>query len=66
LILQYSKVSGIQPCKVTKNWVQNRVYSSALWNNIFVRIWIFLSTSFEKKQVSEPFEPFEQFVRGYE
>jgi len=25
------------------------VYSSALCNNIFVRIWIFLSTSFEKQ-----------------
>jgi len=52
--------------KLPKIEYKSRVYSSALCNNIFVRIWIFLSTSFEKKQVSEPFEPFERFVRGSE
>ena len=42
------------------------VHSSALCNNIlvFVRILIFLSTSFKKKQVSKPSEPFERLVVG--
>jgi len=64
-MLQNSKISGVQPCKFARNWVQNPVYSSALCNNIFVRIWIFLSTSFEKG-VLEPFEPLERFARGFE
>ena len=38
-------------------------YSSALSNNIYVRIWIFLSTSFEK-QIPGLFEPLEWFARG--
>jgi len=59
------KVSCAQPCKIAKNLVQIPFYSNALYNNVFVRIWIFLSTSFDK-QVSEPFEPLERLVYSSE
>jgi len=39
------------------------VYYNVLCNNIFVRTWIFLCTSFGKQE-TEPFEPLEQIVRG--
>jgi len=42
--------------------LKRSVYSSTLCNNKFVRIWIFHSTSFEKK-VSELVESLEWFVR---
>ena len=44
---------------------ESPVYSSALCNNIFIRICIFVSTLFEK-QVLKPFEPLVRFVRGSE
>jgi len=65
MLFVYLKDSGAQPCKITKNLVHNPFYSNALYNNVFARIWIFLSTSSDK-QVSQPFEPFERSVYGSE
>jgi len=47
--------------KLQENEYKSLVNSSALYNNIFVQIWIFVSTSFGK-HVLEPFEPLETFV----
>jgi len=49
LMLQNSKVYGVQPCEVPEVEYKSPVYSSALCNNIFMRIWIFLSTSLKRK-----------------
>jgi len=51
-MLQNSKLSVVEPCKVGRNLLQEPYLLLRLRNNIFVRIWIFRSTSF-KKQVSE-------------
>jgi len=39
IMLQKSKVSGVPPCKVTRNWVvyKSPVYCSALCSNIFLQ-----------------------------
>jgi len=50
--------------KLPETEYKNTNDSSALCNNIFVQIWIFLSTSLAK-QVSELFETLERFARGY-
>jgi len=64
-MLYNSKFPVLSHAKLPKNWYRIPFYSNALYNNVFVRIWIFLSTSFDK-QVSESFEPLERFVYSSE
>jgi len=53
----------LKQAKLQEIVYEDPVYSSALGNNIFLRIWIFLSTSFEE-QGSKPFEPLEWSAHG--
>jgi len=55
-MLYNSRFLVLNHTKFSKIWYRIPFYSNALCNHIFVRIWNFLSTSFDK-QVSEPFEP---------
>jgi len=56
-------------CSTTQSFQKLRANVPAILmpfaTTYLMRIWIFLSTSFEK-QVSEPFHPLERFVRDCE
>ena len=64
IMLQKSKVSDVPPCKFTKNWVgyKSPFYCSCpLQHNICENV---LPSTWFRKELSESFEPHEQFASG--
>jgi len=56
---QNSRFVGFNHAKISEIEWKSHVCSSALCNNMFVRVCFVFSTLFEK-EVSEPFDPLEQ------